>query len=169
MRAPYAAKAAAPVRAGMSWCIPREWPAFPSPHAPWSRHAARCMTDRALRWNAGPAAGEAVTVAIGADAATAVRADRAASGLQLADTIVAISTPPGRAGLGIVRLSGAQARAIAAQFLVPCEWRPWQAHMAQLLDSRGHPVDQAVVTFFAAPRSYTAEDLVEIACHGSPV
>jgi tRNA modification GTPase len=89
--------------------------------------------------------------------------------LQLADTIVAISTPPGRAGLGIVRLSGAQAREIAAQFLTPCEWRPWQAHMAQLLDSQGHPVDQAVVTFFAAPRSYTAEDLVEIACHGSPV
>jgi tRNA modification GTPase len=89
--------------------------------------------------------------------------------LQLADTIVAISTPPGRAGLGIVRLSGAQARSIAAQFLSPAEWRPWQAHLAQLLDSQGHGIDQVVVTFFAAPRSYTADDLVEIACHGSPV
>ncbi len=89
--------------------------------------------------------------------------------MQLADTIVAISTPPGRAGLGIVRLSGARAREIAAQFLTPAEWRPWQAHIAQLLDAQGHPVDQVVVTFFGAPRSYTAEDLVEIACHGSPV
>jgi tRNA modification GTPase len=89
--------------------------------------------------------------------------------LQLADTIVAISTPPGRAGLGIVRLSGAQARGIAAQFLSPAEWRPWQAHLAQLLDAQGHAIDQVVVTFFAAPRSYTADDLVEIACHGSPV
>jgi tRNA modification GTPase len=89
--------------------------------------------------------------------------------LQLADTIVAISTPPGRAGLGIVRLSGAQARGIAAQFLSPAEWRPWQAHLAQLLDAQGHGIDQVVVTFFAAPRSYTADDLVEIACHGSPV
>ena len=89
--------------------------------------------------------------------------------MQLADTIVAISTPPGRAGLGIVRLSGAQARGIAAQFLSPAEWRPWQAHLAQLLDAQGHGIDQVVVTFFAAPRSYTAEDLVEIACHGSPV
>ena len=89
--------------------------------------------------------------------------------MQLADTIVAISTPPGRAGLGIVRLSGAQARGIAAQFLSPAEWRPWQAHLAQLLDAQGHGIDQVVVTFFAAPRSYTADDLVEIACHGSPV
>ncbi len=88
---------------------------------------------------------------------------------QLADTIVAISTPPGRAGLGIVRLSGAQARAIAAQFLTPAEWRPWQAHLAQLMDTQGHAIDQVVVTYFAAPRSYTAEDLVEIACHGSPI
>ena len=89
--------------------------------------------------------------------------------MQLADTIVAIATPPGRAGLGIVRLSGAQARGIAAQFLAPAEWRPWQAHLAHLLDAQGQTIDQVVVTFFAAPRSYTAEDLVEIACHGSPI
>jgi tRNA modification GTPase len=89
--------------------------------------------------------------------------------LQLADTIVAIATPPGRAGLGIVRMSGPQARGIAARFLVPAEWRPWQAHLAHLLDAQGHAIDQVVVTFFASPRSYTAEDLVEIACHGSPI
>jgi tRNA modification GTPase len=88
---------------------------------------------------------------------------------QLAHTIVAISTPPGRAGLGIVRLSGAQAVSIASRFLAPAKWRPWQAHLAQLLDAQGHAIDQVVVTFFAAPRSYTAENLVEIACHGSPI
>jgi tRNA modification GTPase len=89
--------------------------------------------------------------------------------LQLADTIVAISTPAGRAGLGVVRLSGAQARTVAARFLTPVEWRPWQAHLAHLLDAEEHAIDQVVVTYFASPRSYTAEDLVEISCHGSPI
>jgi len=89
--------------------------------------------------------------------------------MQLTDTIVAIATPPGRAGLGIVRLSGAEARRIAAHFLAPAEFRPRQARLAQLLDAGGHVIDQVMVTFFAAPRSYTAEDLVEVSCHGSPV
>jgi len=89
--------------------------------------------------------------------------------LQLSDTIVAISTPPGRSGLGVVRVSGGDARGIAAQFLAPAEWRPWHAHLAELLDSHGNTIDQVVVTFFEKPRSYTAEDLVEISCHGSPV
>ncbi len=68
-----------------------------------------------------------------------------------------------------MRLSGANAREIAARILSPVEWHPWQAHLAELLDEAGHVVDQVVVTFFARPRSYTAEDLIEIACHGSPV
>src|SRR5260370_38575183 len=87
---------------------------------------------------------------------------------QLADTIVAISTPPGRAGLGIVRLSGAQARGIAAQFLTPAEWRPWHAHLAQLLDAQGHAIHQVVVTYSASPRPWTTEERVEMACHGCP-
>lgn len=87
--------------------------------------------------------------------------------MNLKDTIVAVSTPPGRGGIGVVRLSGAEARAIASKILKFSDdfsWRPWTAALAQLAD-----VDQVVVTFFAAPRSYTAEDVVEIACHGSPV
>ncbi len=48
-------------------------------------------------------------------------------------------------------------------------WEPWSAQFATLLDERGEMLDQAVVTFFAAPRSYTAEDVVEITLHGSPV
>src|SRR5438445_382182 len=89
--------------------------------------------------------------------------------MPLTDTIVAISTPPGRSGIGIVRLSGPDSRAIASQFLTPIDFHPWQAHLALLLDADAHPIDQVIVTFFEHPRSYTAEDLVEIACHGSPV
>ncbi len=88
------------------------------------------------------------------------------------DTIVAISTPPGHSGIGVVRLSGADAREISSKvlrFQAGHEWRPWTAALADLVDDRGDVVDQVIATLFAAPRSYTAEDLVEISCHGSPV
>jgi tRNA modification GTPase len=92
--------------------------------------------------------------------------------LNLIDTIAAISTPVGRAGIGVVRLSGAQARSLANRMLrfhrEPA-WRSWGAQIAELLDSQGNAVDRVVVTFFERPRSYTAEDVVEISCHGSPV
>ncbi|HUL13591.1 MAG TPA: tRNA uridine-5-carboxymethylaminomethyl(34) synthesis GTPase MnmE [Methylococcaceae bacterium] len=92
--------------------------------------------------------------------------------MQIDDTIVAVATPPGRGGIGVVRLSGDRSRSIAGRvlrFSQPHDWRPWQARLAALPDRDGHTVDQVVVTFFAGPRSYTAEDLVEIGCHGSPV
>ena len=92
--------------------------------------------------------------------------------MQLDDTIVAIATPPGRGGLGVVRLSGRDARTVAAQILrfpSGAAWRAWHARSAELTDPQGKPIDQAVVTFFEAPRSYTTEDVVEICCHGSPV
>ena len=88
------------------------------------------------------------------------------------DTIAAISTAPGRAGIGVVRLSGSAARTIAERILrlhSSHSWTPWSASLAELLDRDGHVVDQVVATYFAAPRSYTAEDVVEISCHGSPV
>ncbi len=87
------------------------------------------------------------------------------------DTIVAISTPPGRGGIGIVRLSGSRALPIALS-LVPIDPPPThaKARFAHVLDPEtGAPLDEAIVTFFAAPHSYTAEDVVEIATHGSPV
>jgi tRNA modification GTPase len=90
----------------------------------------------------------------------------------LHDTIVAISTPPGRSGIGVVRLSGPAARPIAEQILrlrAGHEWHSWTATLAELLDHDGQVVDQVVVTLFEAPRSYTAEDLIEISCHGAPV
>ena len=90
--------------------------------------------------------------------------------MQLKDTIAAISTPPGRGGIGIVRLSGSEARAIADKLLrLHGEWKPWTAMLAELPDVNGNTVDHVVATYFAAPRSYTAEDVVEISCHGSPV
>ncbi|HET6208495.1 MAG TPA: tRNA uridine-5-carboxymethylaminomethyl(34) synthesis GTPase MnmE, partial [Terracidiphilus sp.] len=91
------------------------------------------------------------------------------------DTIVAVSTPPGRGGIGIVRLSGPLAATIASQLVRlrhPLEHA--RARLADVLESTNPsaeeaPIDEAVVTFFAAPNSYTAQDLVEIAAHGSPV
>jgi tRNA modification GTPase len=86
------------------------------------------------------------------------------------DTIVAISTPPGRGGIGIVRLSGPAARTIAEPLLkLRHPLAPAQARFAEILDSTGETLDEAVVTFFEKPHSYTSEDIVEIAAHGSPV
>jgi tRNA modification GTPase len=90
----------------------------------------------------------------------------------LNDTIAAISTPPGRSGLGIVRFSGNLARQISQNILrlrSDHEWKPWTAALGELIDDSGSTIDQVVVTYYAAPRSYTGEDLVEISCHGSPV
>jgi tRNA modification GTPase len=89
------------------------------------------------------------------------------------DTIAAVSTPPGRGGIGIVRLSGPLAEEICTGLVSlrqPLEHA--RARLAEVLDlpeSGGNRIDEAVVTLFAAPNSYTAEDLVEIAAHGSPV
>jgi len=89
------------------------------------------------------------------------------------DTIAAAATPPGRGGIGIVRLSGPQAASIAAQLVRlrhPLEHA--HARLADVLDADGDEatrIDEALITLFRAPHSYTAEDLVEIATHGSPV
>jgi tRNA modification GTPase len=86
-----------------------------------------------------------------------------------ADTIVAIATPPGRGGIGVVRLSGVNACAIARRLLAgnaPLE--PRHATFSRIC-SHNQAVDHAVVTFFPSPHSYTGEDVVEISAHGSPV
>ena len=88
------------------------------------------------------------------------------------DTIVAIATPPGRGGLGVVRLSGSQAIEIATSLIrfpnLPLETQ--RATLGEFCDPQGGRVlDQVVVTCFRRPHSYTAEDVVEISCHGAPV
>ncbi|MGA2351157.1 MAG: tRNA uridine-5-carboxymethylaminomethyl(34) synthesis GTPase MnmE [Terracidiphilus sp.] len=92
----------------------------------------------------------------------------------MTETIAAISTPPGRGGIGIVRLSGPEAATITAQLVrlrQPLEHA--RARLAEVLDEGSAAdtpcIDEALVTLFSAPHSYTAEDLVEIAAHGSPV
>ena len=107
----------------------------------------------------------------------------------MSETIAAISTPPGRGGIGIVRLSGDAARSIAeSMVLADGPLQPGRARFVSLIDPEaalaGGPagpagpagsagsariLDEAVVTYFAGPRSYTGEDVVEIAAHGSPV
>lgn len=69
----------------------------------------------------------------------------------------------------MVRISGTDATRVATAILRGATLEPWRAGIAELIDSEGHVVDQVVVTFFQAPRSYTAEDLVEISCHGAPI
>jgi tRNA modification GTPase len=104
------------------------------------------------------------------------------------ETIAAISTPPGRGGIGIVRLSGPLAASIATELVrmrQPMEHG--RARLADVVETvRNDPdqietdrgaanegeatrIDEALVTYFASPYSYTSEDLVEIAAHGSPV
>ncbi len=91
--------------------------------------------------------------------------------MNLDDTIVAISTPPGRGGIGVVRLSGPEARAIAAPMLRLK--RPLEAGRAvfgELIDpTGGERLDEVVVTYFEKPHSYTTDDVIEISAHGSPV
>src|SRR5262245_2118820 len=88
------------------------------------------------------------------------------------DTIVAIATPPGRGGIGVVRLSGPDALAIARRLITHRgELAPRHATLTHI---RSGPegdvaIDQVVATYFPAPHSYTGEDVVELSAHGSPV
>jgi tRNA modification GTPase len=90
------------------------------------------------------------------------------------DTIVAIATPPGRGGIGVVRISGPQAIAVASAIVTrqaPLE--PRRATFTRVRDaersSAASPVDTVVVTVFPSPHSYTGQDVVEVSAHGSPV
>jgi tRNA modification GTPase len=85
------------------------------------------------------------------------------------DTIVAIATPAGRGGIGVIRISGPSAQEVARS--LASERPPLQPRHATLIDivRDRTALDRAVVTFFPAPHSYTGEDVVEISAHGSPV
>jgi tRNA modification GTPase len=113
--------------------------------------------------------------------------------MNLDDTIVAIATPPGRGGIGVVRLAGPQAKAIAGPMLkLNRDLEPNHSTLCDLIDPCGagaparetadtiNPrprtdrasaprIDEVVVTYFAKPHSYTTDDIVEISAHGSPV
>jgi tRNA modification GTPase len=114
--------------------------------------------------------------------------------VNLDDTIVAIATPPGRGGIGVVRLAGVKAREIALPMLrLKHELQPGRAIFGELVEpttdhvgtaAPGGPaerssaspphespprIDEVVVTYFAKPHSYTTDDIIEISAHGSPV
>lgn len=91
--------------------------------------------------------------------------------MNLDDTIVAIATPPGRGGIGVVRLAGPEARTLAEPLLrLPRPLVPGQAIFGEFIEpATGERVDEVVVTFFQKPRSYTTDDIVEISAHGAPV
>ena len=88
------------------------------------------------------------------------------------DTIVALSTPPGRSGIGVIRLSGEHALAYVRALLCDNDFSP-EAHRATLrkiyAPASGELLDRALVTYFKSPHSFTGEDIVELSCHGSPV
>ena len=85
------------------------------------------------------------------------------------DTIVAIATPRGRGGIGVVRLSGPGARDIAAILLPDTpSLQPRHATFTRAVDRDGATIDEVVATSFPSPHSYTGEDVVEISGHGNP-
>jgi len=88
------------------------------------------------------------------------------------DTIVALSTPPGRSGIGVIRLSGESARGIVRRLVGDETFspEPRQATLKKLRDpDSGEVIDEALITYFQKPNSFTGEDIIEISCHGSPV
>lgn len=91
--------------------------------------------------------------------------------MYVADTIVAIATPPGRGGIGVVRLSGGDSLAIAERVFRGSGAPPWRSHRLRhgwLVDERGRTLDEALAVWMRAPHSYTGEDVVELHGHGSP-
>lgn len=84
------------------------------------------------------------------------------------DTIAAVATPPGQGGIGVVRVSGPRARGIAGALLGRCP-KPRTATVRAFRDADGQAIDRGIALFFAAPASYTGEDVLELHGHGGPV
>lgn len=86
------------------------------------------------------------------------------------DTIAAIATPPGRGGVGVIRISGPQAENITSRLCSSDKpLQPRHAQYTGFLDADGTLLDSGLVLFFPAPASYTGEDVTEFHAHGSPV
>jgi len=86
------------------------------------------------------------------------------------DTIVAPATPPGYGGISVVRTSGSLSTKLSQQI---CKRRssfsPRRPTLSSVYNAAGEIIDNAVLTFFEGPRSYTGEDVLEISCHGNPI
>ncbi|MBI3251768.1 MAG: tRNA uridine-5-carboxymethylaminomethyl(34) synthesis GTPase MnmE [Candidatus Omnitrophica bacterium] len=88
------------------------------------------------------------------------------------DTIAAIATPPGEGGLGVIRMSGGRALAVADKIFVshskklPSKQKTFTAQVGRVVSLGGRTIDEAVLLVMRAPKSYTCEDVVEISAHG---
>jgi tRNA modification GTPase len=93
--------------------------------------------------------------------------------VNLDDTIVAVATPPGRGGIGIVRLAGPRTQEIAEPILrLKHDLEPGHAILGEFVEpaqNESARIDEVVVTYFAKPHSYTTDDIIEISAHGSPI
>jgi tRNA modification GTPase len=86
------------------------------------------------------------------------------------DTIAAIATPPGKGAIAIVRVSGPGVRALAQRLVrTKAALQPRVATHVTVVDETGRPLDRGLALLFAAPASYTGEDLLELQVHGSPI
>jgi tRNA modification GTPase len=88
------------------------------------------------------------------------------------DTIVALSTPPGRSGIGVIRLSGPDSLELVQRLAHNDQFSPEPNRVTlQTLNdpTSGEILDRALITYFRAPHSFTGEDVLELSCHGSPV
>ncbi len=83
------------------------------------------------------------------------------------ETIVAIATPPGQGGVGIIRVSGPLSKKIAEKIFSYCP-PPRRADYGKFLDENRNPIDQGLVLYFKMPHSFTGEDVVEFHAHGGP-
>ncbi len=89
------------------------------------------------------------------------------------DTIAAIATPPGRGGVGIIRVSGPEAHAAGLDIFRPSrtgfsDFTPYMLHYGHLHGPDGNLLDEAMAVFMPGPGSFTGEDVLELHCHGSP-
>ena len=88
------------------------------------------------------------------------------------DTIVALATPPGQSGLGVVRISGPESASVLSRV-----WKPKRSKelehrklfLGEIIDISGEALDTATAVFLPSPHTYTGDDVVEISCHGSPL
>lgn len=85
------------------------------------------------------------------------------------DTIVAITTPPGRGGVGIVRLSGPKSYSIVKKLSNQKEITPRNAYYCKFMGTKSDLIDQGILLYFKAPNSFTGEDVAELQVHGAPI
>jgi tRNA modification GTPase len=87
----------------------------------------------------------------------------------VSETIAALATPPGRAAIAIVRVSGPQTLLIAQRIIPSTRLQPRYAHYVTIVDEAGSAIDRGVAIFAQQPHSYTGEDMLELQVHGSPI